>query len=650
MCVFGSCFQMFNQTNKAQSFRHAAGLRINFTLMCLSPPFIRAVMRACVRAYSVFPQMISNRITPNPSASPLTFKSTSHHSNVHQPHPVYIVEVGAGHGKMGFLIVKQLLRMKEYWPTRHYAPSPTTSTQSQGSGGALNQLPFKYIMTDFTQGNVEFWRAHPPLQELLALGVMDFALFDAEHDTEMRLQHSGDVLSRGSFNTPILAIFNYVFDTLKHDAFRVTNGQLFEGLCTVRVPTDDAKALRPSQLISKLRFSWEYSPHTGHVARGADPSTSGAATTRGDPQRIATKLPSPQAAKVSYYEDETLNRVLEQYMIETQDEDLDYCNKGINTPRHFATDDTSPASSSSSFSSPSSSSSCTDMSLLMPVGGLKAMRNLMYISNDRLVVLAGDKAYNHKSEMFGLRDPHVAVHGSFSFMVNFDALCRFTRVEGGFALATKRKDGFKCVALVLVRPPKSTQRKNDNMPSNTNEWCRRADLAEFVLQWEDSVAVFGPDSFSTIQRSIKEEMSAPSLKLVVSLVRLSNHDPDVFFKFKQTLIDNALHVPERMRSDLKRDVRCIHANFYPLQHNKDVPFELGRLMMGLKEYKAAAALFADSQRHCGEHHVSWYNLGICYHHTKQLSSALRCFRRSLSLRPDYHDARSWAARVETALK
>jgi hypothetical protein len=31
--------------------------------------------------------------------------------------PVYIVEVGAGHGKLGYLVIEALLRLREYLPT-----------------------------------------------------------------------------------------------------------------------------------------------------------------------------------------------------------------------------------------------------------------------------------------------------------------------------------------------------------------------------------------------------------------------------------------------------------------------------------------------------------------------------------------------------
>lgn len=55
--------------------------------------------------------------------------------------------------------------------------------------------------------------------------------------------------------------------------------------------------------------------------------------------------------------------------------------------------------------------------MLLPIGGMRMVRNLASFSNGRMLLLAGDKGYNTKQEMSSLRDPHVAVHGSFSFMV-----------------------------------------------------------------------------------------------------------------------------------------------------------------------------------------------------------------------------------------
>ena len=63
-----------------------------------------------------------------------------------------------------------------------------------------------------------------------------------------------------------------------------------------------------------------------------------------------------------------------------------------------------------------------DASCLVPLGGLKLVKGLMQLSNGRLLLLAGDKGYNAEVDMKGLRDPHIARHGSFSMMVNFHAV------------------------------------------------------------------------------------------------------------------------------------------------------------------------------------------------------------------------------------
>jgi hypothetical protein len=66
------------------------------------------------------------------------------------------VEVGAGHGKMAYLTLLKLLKMREFFPFLQ---------------------PFKYIVTDFTKHNLDFWDAHPPLQPFFDAGLLDIAQF-----------------------------------------------------------------------------------------------------------------------------------------------------------------------------------------------------------------------------------------------------------------------------------------------------------------------------------------------------------------------------------------------------------------------------------------------------------------------------------------
>ena len=82
---------------------------------------------------------------------------------------MYIVELGSGHGKLAFHILRHLTgpSMRKMWPW-----DPCTDSSRRA-------YPFKYVITDFSKNNVDFLRDHPPLQPYAKAGLVDFALFGA---------------------------------------------------------------------------------------------------------------------------------------------------------------------------------------------------------------------------------------------------------------------------------------------------------------------------------------------------------------------------------------------------------------------------------------------------------------------------------------
>lgn len=56
---------------------------------------------------------------------------------------------------------------------------------------------------------------------------------------------------------------------------------------------------------------------------------------------------------------------------------------------------------------------------------------------------------------------------------------------------------------------------------------------------------FDPDTFSVLQRCIQDETPAPSLPYILSLIRLSKYESEVFYKFKTVcrllLLDGSRH-------------------------------------------------------------------------------------------------------------
>ena len=479
--------------------------------------------------------------------------------------PVYVLEVGAGHGKLTHLLLYHLNDMREAWPP-----------------GV--EVPFQIIMTDFTQNNVDFWLKHEPLKAHVESGLLDMAVFDAVYDCSLRLVHGKKTLNPTNLANPVIAITNYIFDTLPHDAFQVRGGALHQASVRTSTASASEEAQRKvQQVLGKAAAEGRPVPGT------AVPVEAGMIKRLGcewSYQEVDVEtLPEPYAG------DPALASVLQWYQGEVE-----------------------------------------EASVLVPIGGLALLRNLLTLSKGRCMLLLGDKAYSKLSELEGVRDPHIALHGSFSLMVNLHAVDLYAQAKGGFSLMTPYIDGFKCAAVVFGESPEG--------------------LVETRLAWEDVMVDFGPENFSCVQRCIKDETASPSLATALAVIRAAQWDSDVFYKFKATILANSSSssVPDKLKSDLYEDVKRISATYYPLQSSKDISFELSRVLMGLGRYAEAVEGFQRSMAQCGEHHVTWYNIALCQFHMGAFPAAKELFTKSLKQSGGrYENAKLWLDKTEEKL-
>jgi hypothetical protein len=128
---------------------------------------------------------------------------------------LHVVELGGGSGRFAYLFVRQLQQL---------APG----------------LRFRYVVTDFSADRVAAWSAHPSYQPLVEAGLLDFAVLDADRLGSMELTVSGRTIGPGSLRGPVVGIANYVFDTLRHDAYAVRAGELLESRVAVPTRRDEA--------------------------------------------------------------------------------------------------------------------------------------------------------------------------------------------------------------------------------------------------------------------------------------------------------------------------------------------------------------------------------------------------------------------------
>ncbi len=444
-----------------------------------------------------------------------------------------------------------------------------------------------YVMTDFTETNFNFWKTHPALKPYFDSGRLDAAIFNATEDKSITLWLSGKVLGPGTTKNPICVVANYLFDTLYHDIFQVENGELREGL----VSTGSKHAEEPDpldpEIINRLENIYEYRPITSDYYLEED----------GD--------------------EKCFRRILEWYR------------------QYFKT---------------------AQGSILVPIGALRAIRRLGAFSGGRAIVISGDKGNNNPEQFTGLSDPHIALHGSFSLMVNYHAIGAWFTSRGGFALHNPQEEASLKVSTFILSPESTYDDKGADdryflgSELEKTDAARSSNYPNLRREFTDFAEQFGPNDFFVLQKSMKEEFPNPSLKAVVSLLKLGDWDCDVFFKFKDAILSGAPNCGQKLRNDLCRGMPRLWEHYYQLDMDKDIAFEIGRFYYGIRDYAPALKFYELSVTLIGEHHVTFHNQGLCHYSLGRLDTALDFFKRALSMNEKYEKARSWIEKVENEIR
>ncbi len=170
---------------------------------------------------------------------------------------VYILELGAGHGRLAFHILKRL-------------QSLLNCTEEQ-------LPPFCYVLSDIVEGNLSFFQDHPQLQYYFEKGVLDLSYFDAFVSEEIFLRKAQKTIHSKDLKSPIIAIANYFFDSIPNELFFIQDKEVSS--CSVAInASEDPKGMTTERLIKNMKLTYS---------------------------RSASKLP--------IYEESLLNDILEDY-------------------------------------------------------------------------------------------------------------------------------------------------------------------------------------------------------------------------------------------------------------------------------------------------------------------------------------------------
>lgn len=177
---------------------------------------------------------------------------------------------------------------------------------------------------------------------------------------------------------------------------------------------------------------------------------------------------------------------------------------------------------------------------------------------------------------------------------------------------------------------------------------RKSSYPILSYTFEECINTFNPNDFFVLQKSLKEEAN-PSLLPIISLLKLSNWDPDIFYKFRDEILTTVSSVGLRLRHDLTIGISKIWDNYYHLgnyDNSKDIVFELGRLCYGLSMFEKALFYYQKSSILYGEHHITFHNAGLCYFSLLNFEQAKDNFDKALEINPTYTKSKTWLEKVD----
>jgi len=151
---------------------------------------------------------------------------------------VYILELGAGHGRLAFHLLKHLQKL-------------VSSINEQIS-------PYCYVLSDIVEENLSFFHNHPQFQNYFQQGILDLAYFDASESKKVYLRNSKKTILPKDLNQPLLAIANYFFDSIPNELFHIQDQVI--SACSVAIhSTKNPQDMQAEKLLKNMEFSYHKS-------------------------------------------------------------------------------------------------------------------------------------------------------------------------------------------------------------------------------------------------------------------------------------------------------------------------------------------------------------------------------------------------------
>ncbi len=148
---------------------------------------------------------------------------------------VYVLELGAGHGRLAFHILRSLELLI--------------------SNESIALPSYCYVLSDIAEKNLEFFLGHPQFADYIERGLLDISYYDAVKSDEIYLRKADKVIKEGNLESPLVVVANYFFDSISSDLYFFNDGLLYD--CSLSLQMDEEfKDMKASEILEKLKFQF----------------------------------------------------------------------------------------------------------------------------------------------------------------------------------------------------------------------------------------------------------------------------------------------------------------------------------------------------------------------------------------------------------
>ncbi|MDF1796190.1 MAG: hypothetical protein P1U63_06615 [Coxiellaceae bacterium] len=293
--------------------------------------------------------------------------------------------------------------------------------------------------------------------------------------------------------------------------------------------------------------------------------------------------------------------------VESWDEiDIGYCNKSIDLSSYYDDDIFNQVLHSYQ-------GRLKNSHFLLPIASMRAIRKLVGDCDGNILLISSDKSYTHIDQIEGLNYPRMAFHGSFSLMVNYDAIAQYFKLLGGDAKLQPHSKAISTNVFLLGE-------QFDNLPHTK-------------LAIEQRVVEFSPSDFLVLVKSKKKQVDELRLEELISLLKLSHWDPWIFHQYSvriNVLINKASLATRRY---LTGNMAKIEANYYYMPSSINTLLEIGRFFQQIKQYSIALSYYAKSEALFGQQFDLISSKAFCTYHLGGCDDARQLFNEAAALVP-----------------